>query len=111
MGAFKESLSLEKMMKILFILVVLTCLALGEDFSAEDKTDVAVAPGGDLLHHSLVKRDAAKKKKKRGGLRKKRKGRPAKRRSNGKRVTKTGKGGTGKEGQKRKNFKKKKLEN
>merc|ERR1712110_1192284 len=72
MGAFKESLSLKNMMKILLILVILTCLALG-DFSAEDKTDVAVDSGGDLLHHSLVRRDARKRKP--GHRRRKAKGR------------------------------------
>merc|ERR1711936_1406984 len=64
-GAFISGIALKegKMMKILFILVVLTCLALGEDFSAEDKAEVAVASGGDLLHHSLAKREAGKRKK------------------------------------------------
>merc|ERR1711874_930984 len=68
MGAFISGIALTegKMMKILFILVVLTCLALGEDFSAEDKAEVAVASGEDLLHHSLAKRDAGKTRKRKG---------------------------------------------
>merc|ERR1712062_559257 len=65
MGAFILGIALKegKMMKILFILVVLTCLALGEDFSAEDKAEVALASGGDLLHHALAKREAGKRKR------------------------------------------------
>merc|ERR1712048_607663 len=76
-----------KMMKILFILVVLTCLALGEDFSAEEKTDVAVGSGGDILHHSLAKREAGKRRKEN------KKGKGVKRRRNGGRKVLKGKEG------------------
>merc|ERR1711913_131427 len=89
MGAFISGIALKegKMMKILFILVVLTYLALGEDFSAEDKAEVAVASGGDLLHHSLAKREAGKRKSVKNGKKgqvKKRKGINGQRRRKGK---------------------------
>merc|ERR1711913_118186 len=100
MGAFISGIALKegKMMKILFILVVLTYLALGEDFSAEDKAEVAVASGGDLLHHSLAKREAGKRKSVKNGKKgqvKKRKGINGQRRRKGKKggiAKKEGKG-------------------
>merc|ERR1711981_1069896 len=107
-----------KMMKILFILVVLTCLALGEDFSAEDKTDLAVASGGDILHHSLAKRDAGKRRKenkkeakRRGnGLQKIRKGGKVKgKRNGGAKSRGKGQGKRGKKGGKKERSKRRKI--